>query len=311
MRVALMIEGQEGVDWEDWRALAAASERHGYDGLFRSDHYLSLMGERRVATDAWSVVSALAAITDRLTLGTLVSPVTFRHPAVVAKMAMTAAMIAPGRIELGMGAGWNEREHRAYGLPFPPVGERYDRFEEDVAVVRALLDEETVDHRGARLRLEQAPGGLAATPPRLLIGGDAGRRSARIAAAHADEYNTLGGDLGQIRSRRATLEEAWEDAGRDPGALVLSVMTGAIVAEDREGLRARTRAVLDRTGSDGDPDAFVDERRASWIIGTVDEVVDRLGELGQAGVDRIMLQHLPHHDLEMVDLVGERILPSV
>jgi alkanesulfonate monooxygenase SsuD/methylene tetrahydromethanopterin reductase-like flavin-dependent oxidoreductase (luciferase family) len=128
MRVCLMIEGQEGVTWEQWRALAVACEEHGFEGLFRSDHYLSVMGRpERGSLDAWTTLAALAAITSRIRLGTLVSPATFRHPSVLAKSAVTVDHVSGGRVELGIGAGWQEREHRAYGFPFPALGTRIGR----------------------------------------------------------------------------------------------------------------------------------------------------------------------------------------
>lgn len=152
MRVCLMIEGQEGVTWDAWLRLARACEEHGFEGLFRSDHYLSFWRpEERGALDAWGTVTALAAVTQRIRLGTMVSPVTFRDPSVLAKMAATADHVSGGRVELAMGAGWFEREHRAYGLPFPPARERVDMLAEQVEIVHRLLrgDEPQVTFRGA------------------------------------------------------------------------------------------------------------------------------------------------------------------
>src|SRR3954452_25604889 len=136
MRVSLMIEGQEGVTWEDWQALAGACEEHGVEALFRSDHYLSVEGHAdRGALDAWATLAALAAVTSTVRLGTLVSPATFRHPSELAKVVATADHVSGGRVELGLGTGWLEAEHRAYGFPFPPLGERMERLDEQLAVV--------------------------------------------------------------------------------------------------------------------------------------------------------------------------------
>ena len=158
MRVCLMIEGQEDVTWEDWKALADAAERGGFDALFRSDHYLSLMGqEQRVAMDAWATLSALAATTERIRLGTLVSPATFRHPSELDKVVATVDHVSGGRVELGMGAGWNEREHAAYGFEFPPTGDRFSRLEEQVEIVRRSWTEEKVDFDGRFYRLDGNP----------------------------------------------------------------------------------------------------------------------------------------------------------
>src|SRR5438093_4938032 len=141
MDVCLMIEGQEGVSWEQWVALALGCEEHGFEGLFRSDHYVSFSRPAELGTlDAWATLAALAPLTDRIRLGTLVSPVTFRHPSQLAKSVVTADHASGGRVELGMGAGWFEGEHRAYGFPFPPVAERYSMLEEQVEIVHRLLD---------------------------------------------------------------------------------------------------------------------------------------------------------------------------
>ncbi len=308
LRVALMIEGQEGVTWDDWVALARSCDRGGFDALFRSDHYNGLMGdETRDATDAWATLSALAAVTERVRLGTLVSPATFRHPSVLAKMVATADHVSGGRVELGLGAGWNEREHAAYGFAFPPVGVRFEMLEEQAEIVHRSWTEDTVTFAGAHYRLDAVhpvPKPLQSRPT-LLIGGVAKPRSALLAARFADEYNTLGAPDDELEARRDRLAAACEDVGRDPGSLRLSMMTGCIVATSRDELRRRAAAVLERIGQDGDPQAFLDARSDRWVVGTVEEVRDRLGRLAGLGLDRIMLQHLAHRDLEMVELVGQ------
>jgi alkanesulfonate monooxygenase SsuD/methylene tetrahydromethanopterin reductase-like flavin-dependent oxidoreductase (luciferase family) len=165
MRVALMVEGQEGVSWDQWVALAEACEQHGVEALFRSDHYLSLTApDERVATDAWSLLGALAARTTTLRLGTLVSPVTFRHPAVVAKAVATVDHVSGGRVEVGMGAGWMEAEHERFGFPFPPMSERLELLAEHVEHVDRQLREDplTVQRPRPPLILGEAP---SAAPP--------------------------------------------------------------------------------------------------------------------------------------------------
>lgn len=152
MRFCLMIEGQEGITWEQWLAIARACERLGVEALFTSDHYLSVMGARgRGSNDAWVLLSALAARTERLRLGTLVSPVTFRLPAVLAKAATTVDAISGGRVEIGLGAGWWEEEHRTHGFPFPPSAERLEMLEEQLEVVHGLLTQETFSFRGRQI----------------------------------------------------------------------------------------------------------------------------------------------------------------
>ena len=308
-----MIEGQEGVSWEEWVALARAVEESGLEGLFRSDHYAGLMGdETRGSLDAWTTLGALGAVTERIRLGSMVSPVTFRHPALLAKVVTTADHVSGGRVELGIGAGWNVREHEAYGFPFPELPERLERLEEQLELIVRQWTEDDVSFEGRHYRAE----GLRAHPkplqrprPPVIVGGAAKPRTARLAARFADEYNTTSGSVEQLRERRENLRRACEEAGREP--LVLSVMTGCVVAADRAELHERVRRVLAKVRRDGDPEEFVRDRRGSWVIGTVDEVVERLGELEATGVERIFLQHLAHDDVEMVRLVGREVVPAV
>src|SRR5688500_8354775 len=207
-----MIEGQEGVSWEDWLALAKACEAHGVPGLFRSDHYLSLSGfPERGSLDAWATINALAAVTTTLRLGTLVSPATFRHPSELAKVVATADHVSGGRAELGLGAGWNEPGHRAYGFPFPPLRERMDRLAEQLDIVLGTWTEPSFSFAGEHYALEgldAQPRPVQAPHPPLLMGGAAGPRSAELAARWADEYNTPVASPEQVRERKARIDDA-------------------------------------------------------------------------------------------------------
>ena len=167
-----MIEGQEGVTWDDWVALAEACEEHGVEALFRSDHYISGFDETRPVLDAWTTIAGLAARTTELELGTLVSPATFRHPSVLARSAATADEISGGRVTLGLGAGWMEREHEAYGFDFATARERVARFGEQLEIVHRLLHDDSVDFDGSYYRLQEAPG-LARPQLPILVGGSA------------------------------------------------------------------------------------------------------------------------------------------
>ena len=204
MRVALMIEGQEGVTWEHWCALADACEEHGVSTLFRSDHYISQGDEdANVAHDAWTTIAALAARTTTLRLGTLVSPATFRPPALLANAAATADHVSGGRIELGLGAGWMEREHRAFGFPFPETAVRMELFAEQLEIVHRLWTEPRVDFRGGHYTLEDAPGlpkPVQQPHPPILVGGSGFRNTADPAARFADEYNTPFATPGGVRA---------------------------------------------------------------------------------------------------------------
>jgi alkanesulfonate monooxygenase SsuD/methylene tetrahydromethanopterin reductase-like flavin-dependent oxidoreductase (luciferase family) len=299
-----MIEGQEGVSWEQWLALAEACEEHGIETLFRSDHYLSQGDDgKRDALDAWTTLAGLAAVTTRLRLGTLVSPVTFRHPAVLAKSAVTVDHISGGRVEVGMGAGWMEAEHRAHGFPFPPLPERVRLLAEQLEAVRAQWS----DGHPALPKPVQTP------HPPLIVGGRAGRGTAEPAARFADEYNTLLAVPEECAKRRRRLDEACERVGRDPATMRFSLMTGCLVGADEDELRERARRLLARRGEEGSgPDPLVARYRERGVAGTPDEVVERLRELEEAGrVERVMLQHLQHDDLEVVALIGREVAPKL
>jgi alkanesulfonate monooxygenase SsuD/methylene tetrahydromethanopterin reductase-like flavin-dependent oxidoreductase (luciferase family) len=257
-----MIEGQEGVTWEQWVAIAETAERCGYEALFRSDHYLSVMGNgRRGALDAWATLAGLATVTSALRLGTLVSPATFRHPAVLAKNAVTVDHISGGRVELGIGAGWNAAEHAAYGFDLPRMRERFDRFAEQVEIVRGLLadgefafDGRYYQFAGVDARPKPVSGHLP-----IVLGGRAGPRAAALAARFADEYNVIYVSPEECRAVRERLDER----------LTLSVMTGL--------------------------EGFGREHMEAYA---------------EAGVERVMLQHLDHADLGAIERAWQRLRDS-
>jgi F420-dependent oxidoreductase-like protein len=309
MRLALMVEGQEGVTWEDWLGLAAACEEHGVEALFRSDHYGSILSTPwRAAHDAWATISALGAVTERVRLGTLVSPATFRHPSVLARVATTADHTSGGRVEVGIGAGWYEREHESLGFPFDDARTRFERFAEHVEIVVRSWTEDGFDFDGEHYRLRRAhaePKPVQRPHPPLLLGGSAKPRSAALAARYANEYNTPFASPAQCRDRRRALDEACRSVGRDPGTLPLSLMTLSVLGADERELRDRLGRVL---ALQGDPRTAEDTLAAehdAWLVGTVEQVAERLQAYRAAGVTRVMLQHLDHADLDMVALLPE------
>ena len=315
MRICLMVEGQEDVTWEGWLALAAACEDAGLEGLFRSDHYTSVFGVlERGSLDAWATLAGIAARTSRIRLGTMVSPATFRHPSALARTVATVDHISGGRVELGLGAGWYELEHRAHGFAFEEHEARVARFAEQLEIVHRQWTEDAFDHAGRFYELEDCrarPKPLQVPRPPLIVGGAARAGTLAPAVRFADEYNTPLASLETCRQRRARVVEACERAGRDPRTLTFSLMTTCIVGADLAGLLERARRVMRVTGAQGDPAAFLAEAPDAWIAGTVDEVVERLGDLESAGVERVMLQHLAHDDLESVALLGERVVPAL
>jgi F420-dependent oxidoreductase-like protein len=315
MDVCLMIEGQEDVNWADWKAIAAACEEHGVGTLFRSDHYLSVDDRReRGSLDAWTTIAALAAITERLRLGTLVSPATFRHPAVLAKMAVTADHVSGGRVELGIGAGWWEREHEAYGFDLPEPGPRLDALEEQMELIRRYWEEGPFNYEGRHYRaknLDALPRPMQQPRLPLILGGKGGPRSLRLAAALADEYNTVMSTAEEIADVRKRLDEACEAIDRDPASLPLSMMTGWLVGSDRDDLRDRAANLARWKGEGEDGDALLADLRESTIVGTVPEAIEQLRELEAAGLSRIMAQHLLHRDLDAIKFLGREIAPAL
>jgi F420-dependent oxidoreductase-like protein len=319
MRICLMIEGQEGVAWGDWLALADACERLGFEALFRSDHYLSVDGHgERGSLDAWATVCGLAAVTETVRLGTLVSPATFRHPSVLAKSVVSADHISGGRVELGIGTGWLEDEHTAYGFPFPPLRERMDVLAEQLEIVRRQWTEGPFDFAGEHYRvahLDARPKPVQQPHPPLLVGGSAGPRSAALAARWADEYNTIYVTPDGARERRAKLDEACRDEGRDPATLRFSMMNGFLIGADRDDLRDRAHRVAERRGhtdqAAADIDGYIAAVAQPWITGTPDAIVARLREYEAAGIERVMLQHHLFQDFEALELVGAHVIPAL
>ncbi len=281
--------------------------------LFRSDHYMNLDGQHpeRGSLDAWGTLCALAGITTTLRLGTLVSPATFRHPSELAKLVVTADHVSGGRVELGLGAGWHEREHAAYGFAFPPMGTRLDVLEEQLQVVLgtwASGPEHPFRFGGEHYRLdalEGQPAPVQMPHPPLIMGGSAGRRSAALAARYADEYNTPFAAVEEVRERRAQIERACADAGRE--MLAFSVMTGVVIGADATDLRDRAARLELRSGFQN----LIDAPPSGWIVATVDDAAEQLRTLAEAGVDRVMCQQLLHDDLDAVALLGQRLAPAV
>jgi alkanesulfonate monooxygenase SsuD/methylene tetrahydromethanopterin reductase-like flavin-dependent oxidoreductase (luciferase family) len=290
-----MIEGQENVSWEQWVALARACEEHGVDALFRSDHYRGGLREPGASLDAWTTLAGLAAVTSRVRLGTMVSPVTFRLAAVLAKSVVTVDHISGGRAELGIGAGWNEREHAEHAIPFPPTRERVRLLGEQVeTIVRQWT--ETAD-----------PKPVQQPHPPLIVGGTAKPGTLAPAVRYADEYNTFAATLDDLRERRARLDEACERAGRDPRSIRFTLMETCVIGADRNAAEDALRRVLELPGARGFAGGRVPDH---WLVGTPQQLAERLA--GYSGViDGVYLQHLLHEDLDAVALIGGELAPAL
>jgi F420-dependent oxidoreductase-like protein len=310
MRYALMIEAQQGCSYADQLALARRAEAAGFETFMRSDHYDSFPGESgKPTTDAWTVVAGLARETERIRLGVLVSPVTFRHPGALAKIVATVDEMSGGRVELGLGAGWNEAEHAHHAFAFPPIDVRAEMLEEQLAVVRGLWQEP--DGWSFAGRHYQVPASLfrprpvQQPAPPIIVGGEGSPRSMRIAVAHADEFNVTSSSPERVAERLARLDVTARAAGRDPATIARSAMVGTLVGRDAAEVERRSADVLDQLGLSGAGAAWFEARRPRWIYGTPDEARATVERYAAAGVERLMLQDFLPWDLEMVDLLGE------
>lgn len=316
MRYALMSEPQQGLSYEEILALARTAEESGFETFFRSDHYSSFPGQSGMpTTDAWATLGGLARDTSKIYLGTLVSPVTFRSPGNFAKVVSTVSEMSGGRVEVGLGAGWNEVEHQQHGLAFPSTRERFDMLEEQLAIVHGLWTEPdgwsyTGRHwtvRDAIFRPKPvAPPGRR--HPNLIVGGAGGPRMVTLVARYADELNISSASPARIVEAYSRLDDACRSVGREPSEVTRSAMTGVLVGETTQEVRARVRDLMQVVHAGGDPNAWLSERRDRWIIGTPDEARARVAEFEAAGAQRMMLQTFLPRDLEMVRVLARIFL---
>jgi F420-dependent oxidoreductase-like protein len=326
MRFALMLESQQGLSYGDHVAIAKRAEANGFETLFRSDHYSSFPGPTgQPTTDAWTVLAGLARETDRIGLGVLVSPVTFRHPGSFAKVVTTVDEMSGGRIEVGVGAGWNELEHRQHGLPFPPIKERADLMEDQLAILHGLWGEpDGWSFQGHQVSIQDAEfhpkpvdvPGRPRTPiggarPRLLVGGQGSPRTYRLAARYADEFNLSSSGPEKARAAFAEVDAACVAIERDPATLTHSTMAGVLIGRDEGEMAERLAAAAAAIGSEDDDQAWLDERLERWITGTPDQARETVRRFAAAGVERIMLQDFLPWDLDMIDVMGEVLVGRV
>jgi F420-dependent oxidoreductase-like protein len=322
MRIVIMFEGQEGITWDQWRAIAEVAERYPFDALFRSDHYHSVYRGQPSCLDAWTTLAALATITRRSRLGTLVSPVTFRHPTVFAKTAATVDQISGGRVEAGLGAAWLEREHAAYGFPFPDIHARVGMLEEQLELANALWSGEPVTFEGQHYTLKEGrllPRPVQRPRPPLIVGGLARRRTVSAAIRWADEYNTYAADLEECRKRSAFIVSECEAASRDPATLPVSLASLCIIGTSEADVSRRVVAAAERCGRQRRPGETVTPasvnsaaellRERLALVGTPQKIAEQLHLHEEAGIDRIYLTFLCHEDLEQVEILGEEVLP--
>jgi len=316
VRYALMLEPQQGLWYAEQVEIARLAESLGFETLFRSDHYQSFPGPAGLpTTDAWAVLAGLARETSTIGLGALVSPATFRLPGNLAKVVATVDEMSGGRVELGMGAGWNEEEHQQHGFPFPGIGDRADMLEEQIQVVKGLFQEpDGWSFHGRHYTVEGArfaPRRPAGNPIRLILGGQGTPRSLRLAARYADEFNLTSSGPEKAAEIYAGLAEACRAIGRDPGSITRSAMVTTLIAADEAALERRADALLDRIGRSGDgddPRRWISARRSRWVMGSHEEARESIRRFAAAGVERIMLQTLLPWDLTMIEEMGRELV---
>jgi alkanesulfonate monooxygenase len=308
LTLRVFTEPQQGASYDDLLAVAREAERLGFDAFFRSDHFLSMgpgSGEPG-PTESWVTLAGLARDTERIRLGTMITSATFRLPGPLAIAVATVDAMSSGRVELGLGAGWFEDEHRAYGIPFPGTRERFDRLEEQLAIVTGLWTTpvgERFDFKGSHYRLTDSPAlpkPVQQPRPPVIVGGLGKRRTPALAARYADEFNVGFAPLGDFRTLVAAVTAACEQAGRDPSSMTWSTAQVLCCGEDEEAYRRRAAAI------GREPDQL----RATGLAGTVAEVTDKLGTFADAGAQRIYLQVLDLSDLDHLRLVAAELAPA-
>ncbi|CAA9282454.1 MAG: Putative monooxygenase [uncultured Blastococcus sp.] len=308
MQLRIFTEPQMGATYDDLLDVARRTEENGFDAFFRSDHYLTMGGDGLPGpTDAWVTLAGLARETSRIRLGTLMTAGTFRLPGPLAISVAQVDQMSGGRVELGIGSGWFEAEHSAYGIPFPSLGERFDRYEEQLAVITGLWSTppgETFDFAGEHYRLSGSPalpkpvqqGGIP-----VIVGGAGKKRTPRLAARFADEFNVPFASAEENRRLFAGVREACEEAGRDPDSMVYSSALVLCVGKDEAELTRRAAAI----GRE------VDELREHGVAGSPTEAVEILGRYAEAGAQRVYLQVLDLADLDHLDLVAAEVVPQL
>jgi alkanesulfonate monooxygenase SsuD/methylene tetrahydromethanopterin reductase-like flavin-dependent oxidoreductase (luciferase family) len=327
MRFALMIEAQMGLSYEDQLAIVQRAEAAGFEAFFRSDHYASFPGSSEQATtDAWAILAGLARETSKIHLGALVSPVTFRHPGNFAKLVTTVDQMSGGRVEVGVGAGWNDADHSQLGLAFPEMKERADLMEDQLALLHGLWEEGPgwdFDGHSLKVRdgvIRPGPVQVEGRPigkngrarPRIITGGEGSPRGFRLAARYADEFNLSSSTPDTATKKQRDLDEACAAIGRDPKTLTRSSMVGALVGRDEAEVARRADAILQAFGQDASNGIeWLDARRNRWILGTPDQARSMVQRFADAGIERIMLQDFVPLDLDHIDLLAEELIGKV
>ncbi len=303
------VEPQQGATYADQSAVARAAEDLGFDAFFRSDHFLAMSGDGGPGpTDSWVTLGAIARETSRIRLGTLVTSATFRYPGPLAIAVAQVDEMSGGRVEFGLGSGWFESEHRAYGIPFPSVRERFDRLSEQLAIITGLWttpNGETFDYAGEHYTIADSPGlpkPVQNPHPPIVIGGTGAKRTPALAAQYAAEFNVPFATIDVVRTQFERVAAAVAAAGRAADSIVYSSAFVLCTGRD-EAEVSRRAAVIGRE---------VDEMRSnSPLVGTPGEIVDKLGPWGELGVRRVYAQLLDMSDLAHLELLASEVMPQL
>lgn len=309
IEIAIMVEGQNGLNWPRWQHMASAVGDLGFAGLYRSDHFTNAEPPDLDSLELWVSLTWLASHTRRIEFGPLVSPVSFRHPTQTARMACAVDDLSNGRLILGLGAGWNAREHNQFGWDLLGEQERFARFEEGLEVITRLLrSDEPVTFEGKYYRLKEAillPRPQRSGGPPILIGGNGPKRTLPLVVRYASEWNAVYLTPGKFTQLNAQLDELLEGSGRQPSEVRRSMMTGCVFGRDQAEVQRRVAA---RTN--GKRDA-ADLSNHGVVVGTTTAMVDQLGRLAEVGVQRVMLQWLDLDDLSGLEAMAAGIIPEL
>jgi F420-dependent oxidoreductase-like protein len=310
IEVALMIEGQDGLTWERWKRIAMLADDAGFAGLYRSDHYTNANPPDKDSLEAWVSLTWLASHTSRIEFGPLVSPLSFREPTMLARMAASVDDLSGGRLTLGLGAGWQEREHENYGFNLLDIPARFQRFEEGLEVIIRLLQKDgQVSFFGDFFELHQAvllPRPKRKDGPKILIGGNGKTRTLPLAARFADEWNGLYTSFEEYASRNTLLDKLATELGRDPKSIKRSMMIGCEFGRDEDEVKA---LVKKRTGGKRTAEDLRED--FGMAVGTANQIVEHLGKLADAGSQRVMLQWLALDDVDRLEALAAQVLPQI
>lgn len=318
VKLGVMIEGQEGLTWERWRKIIETADTRGFNSVWRSDHLFSLMGSPdRNCIALWPALNEVGYRSSRLEFGQLVSPISFRHPVHLAIDAVAADELSGGRFLLGVGAGWNENEHRAFGFPLQPLKERMDRFEEGLKVISLLLSGDNVSFQGTYFQLDGAQSRPAPTRGNkvpIVIGGGGEKRTLRLVAEYADEWNVTPATVEAYARKTEVLQRHCEAIGRDAAAIRRSIMLAHIIGRNEAELQQRAARIqkVFNAPADAQPQELIDRfRERGMLVGTPQEIVEQIGQRSEQGVERIMLQTHDQTDMEALELFASDVMPHV